>query len=383
LVAAVAWIVVAVLLGTGVLSGKHGFVAPSGVSPACLPATLHHSARLAGTSVEVSPAPGTGTASPGTQISFMGSPLGGLGSVAIEGSRSGRHDGRLQRYSQGDGASFVPNRPFAPGERVLVSAALGAGGSAHRIAFEFRVATPYPSGGIRTIPNPRAPASSYQSFVSAPGLHPPPLDVTLADRDPRAGDVLMTVGPGPGQYGPLIYTPSGRLVWFGELAKGLTAENLSVQRYRGKDDLTWWQGEVLALGFGRGVHIVMSPDYRTVATIHAGNGYQADLHDFQITAGEVAYVTAYNLVRCDLASVGGRRNGAIVDGVVQQIDMKTGLVRWEWHSLDHVGVQESHAPVPTMALPWDYFHINSVDPEPGGNLLLSARSTWAAYQLQR
>src|ERR1700682_1715900 len=135
LVAAVASIVVAVLLGTGVLSGKHGFVAPSGVSPACLPATLHHSARLAGTSVEVSPAPGTGTASPGTQISFIGSPLGGLGSLAIEGSRRGRHDGRVQDSSQGDGASFGPNRPFAPGERVLVSAALGAGGSAHRIAF--------------------------------------------------------------------------------------------------------------------------------------------------------------------------------------------------------------------------------------------------------
>ena len=36
--------------------------------------------------------------------------------------------------------------------------------------------------------------------------------------------------------------------------------------------------------------------------------------------------------------VGGARNGVIVDTAVQEIDMKTGLVRWEWHSLDHVGV---------------------------------------------
>ena len=24
----------------------------------------------------------------------------------------------------------------------------------------------------------------------------------------------MTAGPGPGQFGPLIYSPQGRLVWF-------------------------------------------------------------------------------------------------------------------------------------------------------------------------
>ncbi|HYM53914.1 MAG TPA: arylsulfotransferase family protein, partial [Solirubrobacteraceae bacterium] len=67
----------------------------------------------------------------------------------------------------------------------------------------------------------------------------------------------------------------------------------------------------------------------------------------------------------------------------QEIDVKTGLVRWEWHSLDHVGVSESHAPVPAKALSWDWFHLNSIDVEPNGNLLISARSTWASYQLQR
>jgi hypothetical protein len=62
--------------------------------------------------------------------------------------------------------------------------------------------------------------------------------------------------------------------------------------------------------------------------------------------------------------------------------MKTGLVRWEWHSLDHVGASESEVETPTGPEPWDYFHLNSIDPEPDGNLLISARSTWAGYQLQ-
>jgi hypothetical protein len=382
LVAASAWVAVAIVLGGGELSGARTTVPPSGASPACLPHGPQSSARLPGTGVAVSPAAGSGTASPRTQISFLGARPGELQEVAVWGSRSGYHRGALYAYSQGDGASFVPRKPFAPGERVSVRALIGRGGAARGVSFAFRVATPYPTDGIAAFPNPPAPPSSYQSFVSAPTLHPPTLDVSQADRDPGAGQLMMTVGPGPGQYGPLVYTPRGRLVWFDQLPKGTVAEDLNVQRYEGQQDLTWWQGKVLALGFGEGRDVVVDHTYSTVAEIIAGNGYAADLHDFQIAANRVAYITVYDFVRCDLSSVGGARNGAIVDGVVQALDMKTGLVRWEWHSLDHVDVHESRVPAPANGAAWDWFHLNSVDAEPDGNLLISARSTWAAYQLQ-
>jgi hypothetical protein len=383
-VAAVAWVVVAILLSSGKLSGAHAVIPPSGVSPSCLPATLAQSSTLAGTAVAVSPAPETDTANPAAQISFLGAPVADIQDVSIEGSSTGYHYGHLAGYYQGDGASFIPDKPFAAGEHVIVRALIGAPGSERRLSFGFRVATPYPTAGIPGFPNPAAATSSYQSFVSAPGMQAPVLNVTRPDLDPTAGDVLMTVGPGPGQYGPLIYTPQGRLVWFDYLPKGVSAENLSVQPYEDQADLTWWEGKVFALGFGQGEDVVMNRDYQTVAKIQAGNGYQADLHDFQIAPGNVAYLTVYNLMRCDLSPVGGKRNGIIVDTAVQEIDMKTGLVRWEWHSLDHVGVSESHTPVPaTAATPWDWFHLNSIDPEPNGDLLISGRGTWAAYQLER
>ncbi|HST56712.1 MAG TPA: arylsulfotransferase family protein [Solirubrobacteraceae bacterium] len=382
-VAIVAWVTIGIVLGTGSFSKARPPLGPSGASPTCLPASYEHDATLPGTSVSVSPAPGTVTANPRTQISFQGTPVTSIHDVAVVGGRSGYHYGHLSGYFQGDGGSFVPYKAFAAGERVTVRAALGAAGSSQRVSFGFRVATPYSTAGVAGFPNPPAPAASVQSFVTQPALHPPLLSVTTPDRDPGAGDVLMTVGPGPGQYGPLIFTAQGRLVWFGRPADGASAENLSVQRYEGAPHLTWWQGEVLQLGFGEGENIVMDRNYQTVARVRAGNGFQADLHDFQLASGEVAYLPVYNLMRCDLSAVGGKRNGVIVDTAVQAIDVKTGLVRSEWHSLDHVDVRESHAPVPDSASPWDYFHLNSIDPEPNGDLLISARSTWAAYQLQR
>ncbi|HTU78468.1 MAG TPA: arylsulfotransferase family protein [Solirubrobacteraceae bacterium] len=383
-VAILAWAVAAIVIGSADLglAGTSTARNSSRVSPACLPTTLAHSASLPGTAVEVSPEPGTDTANPDTQISFLGVPASEIHEISVVGRRSGRHTGRLEAYSQGDGASFVPAVPFDPDERVVVHALIGPGGAGKQVAYAFSVDTPYSTAKTGEFPNPQAAPADYQSFYTMPGAQVPVLTVAVPDRDPAAGDVLTTNGPGPGQYGPLIYTAQGQLVWFQRLSRGETAEDLNEQTYEGQRDLTWWKGRVLSLGFGQGEDIVMNSHYRTVARVRGGNGLRADLHDFQITANDVAYITAFNPIRCDLASVKGARDGVIIDTAIQEIDMRTGLVRWEWHSLDHVGVAESEAETPTTSAPWDWFHLNSIDPEPDGDIFISARSTWAGYQLE-
>jgi Arylsulfotransferase (ASST) len=381
--AVLAWAVLAIVLGSASLDlSSSGATATSAVSPACLPATLDHSARLTAAAVDVSPAPQTDTASPYTQVSFLGTPAAEIHAVSVTGSRSGAHAGRLRGYSQGDGASFLPDTPFRSGESVLVRAAIGQGAGARQISFGFRIDTPYPTAGVPVFKNPPAAPADYQSFYTMPGVKAPVLTVTTPDRDSAAGDILTSNGPGPGQYGPLIYTPQGRLVWFQKLSGGETAENLNEQTFEGQRTLTWWKGRVITLGFGQGEDVVTNTSYQTVARVPGGNGLHADLHDFQIAPHDIAYITAYNPIRCNLSSVKGSAHGTIVDAAIQELDLKTGLVRWEWHSLDHVGVSESETETPTSASPWDWFHLNSIDPQPDGNLFISARSTWAGYQLE-
>ena len=375
-------VVVAVLLATG------AFEDASGPAPACLPSTLHHSARLASAGIDVSPAPNTDTANPHTQISILGRPAGDIREVKAVGQLSGPHAGRLKPYSQSDGASFVPNAPFVAGEQVSVKLVFdnpptSESVSATVASYQFRIDTPYSTANAERFPNPQASPADYQSFATLPGVQAPRLNVTLPDRDPSAGDIFTSNGPSAGRYGPLIYTPQGRLVWFDQLSEGRSAENLSVQSYEGRRDLTFWQGKVLSLGFGEGEDVVMNNRYQTVAKISGGNGLQADLHDFQLAPHGVAYTTAFNPIRCDVSSVeGGTDNGVLLDNAVQEIDIKTGLVRWEWHSLDHIAVTESETAAAKTSAPWDWFHLNSIDLEPSGDLLISARSTWAAYQLQ-
>jgi hypothetical protein len=177
----------------------------------------------------------------------------------------------------------------------------------------------------------------------------------------------------------MIVTPAGKLVWFDPLPRGTTAFDLNRQRYLGAPVLTWWQGNVVE-GHGQGVGVIESDHYTPVATVHAGNGLYADLHDFQITPQGTAWITAFAPQHWDLRSVGGAEDGLIDDGVVQEIDIRTGLVMYQWDALGHVAVADTYVHISdstTSVL--DYFHLNSIDPLPDGDLLVSSRNTWAAY----
>jgi hypothetical protein len=86
-----------------------------------------------------------------------------------------------------------------------------------------------------------------------------------------------------------------------------------------------------------------------------------------------------------LRANGGPSDGAVADTLYQELDLKTGLVRFEWHSLDHVALADSYMPVRpggTSTSPWDYFHINAAFPQ-GSNVLVDSRNTWAAYNVDR
>jgi Arylsulfotransferase (ASST) len=349
----------------------------------CVPSALNRTDVLPGTSLEVSPLPDSLDSSPHTQISLLGVPSKQLAQVSVSGSLTGGHSGRLEAYSQGDGASFVPSRPFQPGETVTVHGKLLLGKRSQSFAFHFTVSVPDPIPRLPPGKEPVGTASEVQRFHSAPSLEPPAIQVVTNTPQASPGDIFATPYSGPGGDGPMIFTSTGQLVWFDPLPRGTYATNLQVQQYEGKPVLTWWQGYIPPQGFGMGEEVIANSAYQQIAHIHAGNGFTADLHDFHIEPNDTALLTVFNPIHCNLTSVNGPQDGAVTDSAFQEIDLRTGLVRHEWHSLDHVGLSDSYSsPVgSTTEWPFDYFHINSIDPQPDGEDLLSARNTWTLYEL--
>lgn len=368
-----------VALGLGVAGLTATAAAQS--APTCVPTSLDVSALQAG-AVTVSPLAGSRDASPQTQISFLGAAVGNLTVQSVTGSRSGAHGGRLEAYSQGDGASFVPGHPFVEGERVTVHARVRVGSSWRPILDVFGVAHPDPISSTPEKIHAGSP-SDEQSFHSRSDLHPPKVTVTASSPAASPGQVLLAPYGGPGQAGPMILDSSGGLVWFKALPRYTSATNLKVQEYEGKPVLTWWQGDINVHGFGTGEDVLAGSDYEVIAHVRAGNGHRADLHEFQLTPQGTALVTSYFPVLCNLSSVGAPSYAGLTDGVFQEIDVKTGLVMFEWTSLDHVAIGESYESTrhASTQFPYDFFHINSLNLDRDGSLLISARNTWAAYEL--
>jgi hypothetical protein len=323
---------------------------------------------------------------PQTQLSFLGAPGGELSHLSVRGSVTGPHSGALERYSQGDGESFLPRAAFEPGETVSVTGDYAGGGGLRPFAYTFTVGEPDRIARLPERSEPAGPSGSVLRYVSAPGIDPSALTVTVnsaaAQRD---GDIFLAAYPGPGATGPEIFDPRGALVWFKPLPRGMFAANVSVQRYEGRRVLTWWQGTISQHGFGLGEGEIYSTSYRHIATVRAGDGIAEDLHELELEPDAAALITAWKPLRCDLRGVGGPADGAVYDASFQEVDVRTGLVRYEWDSLDHVPLTDSYMPVAraSAAWPYDWFHLNSIALAPDGSILISARSTWAVYDLER
>lgn len=209
-------------------------------------------------------------------------------------------------------------------------------------------------------------------FRSRPDLSPPAVRVLHPAAHAAPGLLFLAPSSGPGQHGVLIVDDSGEVVWFRPTSPR-TAMNFRAATLRGEPVLTWWES-LAGGGLGRGEHVVADASYREIARFPAGNGRPSDLHELLLTDRGTALVTSIEV----------RKRGAkglTMGGVVQELEVPSARVLFEWRSLDHVAVEETYST--KVGYPWDYFHVNSIDVDSDGSLLVSARNTWAVYKVER
>jgi outer membrane protein assembly factor BamB len=332
----------------------------------------------ASAAVSVFPVPGDRVVSPQAQIAFRGIPTSQFGTIVVRGSQSGLHTGTIQADSDGQGGSFLPSSPFAPGETVTVSTSMQILGASNG-RFTYTIASPagtVPFAGIRSAA--RVPGDVLR-FHSRPDLTPAAVRITRQPRGTAPGDIFLAAQRGPLQDGPMILGPQGGLIWYQPAPKGDSVTCFQTQSYQGKPVLTWWQGYANA-AVGVGEDVIVNSNYQQIATVRAANGQQADLHEFRLTPQGTALISVEYPVYWDASSDGGSTHQLTFDSVVQEIDIPTGLVLFEWDSLDHVPVTDSYVPAIAGNI-FDFFHLNSVQEDTDGSIVISSRNTSTVYKL--
>jgi hypothetical protein len=247
-------------------------------------------------------------------------------------------------------------------------------------------ATAGPSTGAE-----QAATAGVHTFVSRTDLKPPVVTVSaVGDVTGLPGYYFLGNKPyegpsGVGQSGLLIARQDGDITWFNPVTSGQVLD-FNVQTYQGKQVLTWWHGETGAT-FGQGTCYIADSTYSHITPVQCGNGLKADMHEFNITSQGTALIDSYKQYNnVDLTALGGKANGAVWSGMVQEIDIATGAVLFEWSSIDHVPVTETMTTLSgtgTKANAFDYFHINSIDVAADGDLLVSSRNTSTVYKIGR
>ena len=232
-----------------------------------------------------------------------------------------------------------------------------------------------------------------QSFKSVP-FAPPVFNITKSGAHLAPGLLLITTTdpPFPASY---IMTDDGDLVWS---SKTGNYDNLNVQMLGSQPVLTFWNGtgsaDVHVAGHGYGTVQILDSTYTELFNLCLNLGLvipgdiavecQADLHESYVTDHGSILVTAYNITQADLTSLNGPEDGWVYDSLVFDIDIKTQEILFSWSALNGgVSINDSKQPLGssgTLSDPFDFFHINSIQPV-GDRNLLNSRYMWTSYMI--
>ncbi len=291
----------------------------------------------------------------------------------VKGARSGPHTGRIILADDHRTVIFKPDQPFTPGEKVSVNLnSLDLGADTYPgLSYSFTVATNQQPGtpGSSQIANPpipdKPPRSAFPNFLTVP-QDIPHFTMTGTASDGNDGDIFVApfywTESTVGSY-LLILNSEGQLVYYRSAADALDAWDFKVQP---NGMLSYYDQKASTI-------YLMNSHYKVVDQYQAGNGYSADLHDFQILPNGNALMLIYDAESVNMSKVvlGGRPNATVTGLVIQEMDPSHNVI-FEWRSWDHFSYTESNADL--MQEKIDLIHANSAILAHDGNLLLSSRN---------
>ncbi|GAA5912104.1 hypothetical protein JCM5296_000795 [Sporobolomyces johnsonii] len=232
----------------------------------------------------------------------------------------------------------------------------------------------------------------YQTFNSAPDLQPPEVNILTYDAERVSSNAtfLSYRGTAVTQPAPIIMDNNGSLVWSGGSQYG-DSMDLIVQRYKGEDVLTFFQGSFYSAGYGEGYWNMLSTNYTSIRNVTALNQTtnEADFHEFFITENDTALVESWRLTQADLTGANGTSDGWTWDCVFQEVDISgdNDTLLFEWRSLEHVSPSETYFEVNgngnSSENAFDYCHINSLEKVTDTSYLVSLRGPSTIYHISQ
>ena len=313
--------------------------------------------------------------------------------IKVVGSESGVHTGKLILSDDNKTVVFNPDKPFAAGETVTVTLKSGiktlSGKGMEPESYSFSI-TPLEKP-IRLDPIKRLglgltseDLKSQISGLNKTTLSPIPPDfplVTVGTSDnPSPGNIFLTNFGGSDTIGFYIsmLDNEGNLVKYKKIEPN-PAFDFTVQP---NGLLSYADVKEFFGGHGSGQFKILDTSFAVVDSFQCGNGYDAELHGFQLLPNGHGLLFAYDPQPYDLSKVvpGGNPNAIVTGGIIQEVDADKNVV-FQWRTWDYIPLTDSYADLTRNSI--DYTHINAIEGDYDGNILFIGRTISAVIKINR
>lgn len=307
--------------------------------------------------------------------------------IVVEGTRSGRHTGKVTLASDRRTITFKAATPFLYSEWVTVS--IKGVRSVHNmmldsLGFRFKIALELPKhvAAIESSTDPVTASPVFEPVMlaaaskegdrtlstSLTGNDSLPRNFIITGRsdNPSSGKIFLAnfaasfaVTPPPGYL--MILNNDGSPV-FSHLLKA-HAFDFKVQP---NGLLTYYDSQ-------SGLFYGLDSNYEVVDSFKANDGYSTDPHELRVLPNGNFLTISFDTQRVDMSQMvtAGNPDARVVGAVIQEQD-KDRNVLFLWRSWDHFKVTDAtHENLLDATI--DYVHANAIEVTSDGNILLSSR----------
>ena len=207
-----------------------------------------------------------------------------------------------------------------------------------------------------------AQSNIYRFFDTIPSDLPIP--IVNISKSSSEGYIFMTVPWwGSGKPYNVIYDNSGSPVFYKSCA------------YLSADFKLHNNGLITYYDYHSTQFYIMDSSFSIVDSIKAGNGFTTDEHDIKLLPNGNSILIGFNSILIDMSKIveGGNPYADVIVNVIQEIDKNKNVI-FEWKALDHYKITDVSSSVNLLNAAFLHSHINSIDIDLDGNLIISSRT---------
>jgi hypothetical protein len=319
--------------------------------------------------------------------------------IHVTGAVSGVHAGSTKITMDRRTVSFQTSTDFTPNELVTVSLAPGVpvatGGPIAPYQYQFVVAGHLPGSAappvVVSVPPPElsqtdAPptlttkdlnaASVGVAGIMSNGVSVPsdfPWISITTNNNPDQDPIFIDNRGGGGDPFNVIFNNDGTPIWYSRYPderRDMKVQHNGVMTMLARDGGNHYNG--------------FNTHYEQITNYWAVNGYGVDEHELQVLADGTYLLVALGTETVDMSRyvAGGNTAASVSEQVIQEFTPAGELI-FQWRAWDHYDVRDQAAFINILSSSFDFTHMNAIDIDTDGHILLSSRNTSEVTKINR